>query len=124
MPAKAFLACCVALLLGACAAPVDTAGSATPTERPEAVERARSWLAARLDLRLDEVEVLASERREWSDSCLGLGGPAESCLAAMTPGWLVELEAAGRRYEVRTDETGQAIRSPQVAPEPPGPPGG
>ena len=54
---------------------------------------------------------------EFSDSCLGLGGPAESCLQAITPGWLVLLDVNGEPYEVHTDETGQQIRIAPALPE-------
>lgn len=56
---------------------------------------------------------MAAEPVEWSDSCLGLGGPAESCLMAITPGYRVTFEARGASYEVRTDETGSAVRFQQ-----------
>lgn len=57
-----------------------------------------------------EVTVVSAEQVEWTDSCLGLGGPAESCLAAMTPGYRVIVEVGGEQIEVRTDTTGQAVR--------------
>ena len=42
---------------------------------------------------------------------LGLGGPAESCLAVITPGWRVNLLVDDQdKYEVRTDELGDVIR--------------
>ena len=48
----------------------------------------------------------------WSDGCLGLGGPAEGCLAAMTDGWRVEVidPATGQSYMYRTDGDGRAVR--------------
>ncbi|MDX1612817.1 MAG: hypothetical protein R3300_00830 [Candidatus Promineifilaceae bacterium] len=82
----------------------------TTDELPPAVTAARETLAQQLDVEPIEAEVLSYEQREWSDSCLGLGGPAESCLAAITPGWQVMLGVAGQAYEVRTDETGEQVR--------------
>jgi hypothetical protein len=82
---------------------------------PAAVESAQSWLAGQLDVPVAEVEVVGSEAVEWTDSCLGLGGPAESCLAALTPGWRVDFEVDGQSYEVRTDEAGTYFRSPQIS---------
>lgn len=50
-------------------------------------------------------------RETWTDSCLGLGGPAESCLMALTDGWQVEvIDTSEQRYVYRTDLTGQSIR--------------
>lgn len=81
---------------------------------PAAVLEAQSWLAEQTGVPVEQVEIDGIEQVEWSDSCLGLGGPAESCLAAITPGWRVLFTVNGEQYEVRTDETGQAIRSPQI----------
>jgi len=50
-------------------------------------------------------------RETWSDGCLGLGGPAESCLAALTEGWQVEvIDSTGKSYFYRTDLDGNQIR--------------
>lgn len=85
---------------------------------PDAVSAAAiAQLATELGVAEDQIEVLSTEPTEFSDSCLGLGGPAESCLQAMTPGWVVMLSAAGETYEVHTDETGQQARVAIEAPE-------
>jgi hypothetical protein len=81
---------------------------------PVAVVRAREVLAAELNLEVDSIVIENYEQAEWSDSCLGLGGPAESCLAVITPGWQVELSVdGGETYEVRTDELGEVVRIKQ-----------
>ena len=67
-------------------------------------------LAADLGLAEADVTVLSAEETEFTDGCLGLGGPAESCLQAITPGWLVMLSANGQEYEAHTDATGQQVR--------------
>lgn len=78
---------------------------------PIAVVKARAALAAELNLEVEMVTIQSYERQEWTDSCLGLGGPAESCLAAIHPGWQVILSTAeGDTHEVRTDELGEIIR--------------
>ena len=77
---------------------------------PVAVIKARQALADTLGIGVENVEIVSHEPAEWSDSCLGLGGPAESCLMAMVPGWKVELSADGKLYTARTDELGDAIR--------------
>jgi hypothetical protein len=51
---------------------------------------------------------------EYADSCYGIGGPAESCAAVVTPGWLVFFAVDGEQYEVRADATGILARSPQI----------
>lgn len=96
-------------LLTACStSPVGPEGEQSP---PEAVTKAREALAAFLDVGVESIQIESYERVEWSDSCLGLGGPAESCLAAIHPGWQVMLSVGDNAtYEVRTDEMGEIIR--------------
>ncbi len=74
---------------------------------------ARAYLAEQLGIPEDDIVFMAAEPVEWSDGCLGLGGPAESCLMAITPGYRVTFEARGASYEVRTDETGSVVRFQQ-----------
>lgn len=105
------------LLLMAC----QTATSTDTQEElpPEAVLEAQSWLAEQLNVAVEDVEIVATEQMEWTDSCLGLGGAAEICATVITPGWQANFDVNGQQYEVRLDETGTTIRSPQVATEPP-----
>lgn len=91
---------------------VETAVEEAPMgdDLPPAVTAAQAALAQELGIELAMIKLVNFEQREWSDGCLGLGGPAESCLAAITPGWLVELEANGQLYEVRSDLNGDQVR--------------
>jgi hypothetical protein len=77
---------------------------------PVAAVKAREFLAAKLGVGIEKVGFVTQEQVEWSDSCLGLGGPAESCLAVIVPGWQVELEVEGETYIARTDELGDVVR--------------
>jgi hypothetical protein len=113
-------------LLVACGPVVEVpqSGTAQPEateqpamETPEAEDgsdaiaaTAAAFLAQQLGIAEDEIEVTEISQVEFSDSCLGLGGPAESCLQAITPGWLVLLRAGDREYEVHTDLTGEQVR--------------
>jgi D-alanyl-D-alanine carboxypeptidase len=85
-------------------------GAETPAIAPELVNRAAGWLAKEANISMQDLRLLKAEHVEWNDSCFGLGGPAESCLQAITPGWRLTAEAAGKQYEVRTDESGSAFR--------------
>jgi hypothetical protein len=97
-------------LLSACSQAEDQSGDADALP-PVAIVRAREVLADDLKVGIESVTIESYERAEWSDSCLGLGGPAESCLAVMTPGWRVTLLVDGSdSYEVRTDELGDIVR--------------
>ena len=113
----------LALILAACAPqgngiPVtgETAVSGVATAvatvgvPPQAILAAQQWLATQLSMAAEQVQVSDVEHVEWTDSCLGLGRANESCLQAITPGWRAIFEINGQRYEVRTDETGSAIR--------------
>jgi heat shock protein HslJ len=92
----------------------------TPEATPQAVLNAQAWLSEQLGVPVEQLEVVNLEKVDWQDSCLGLGGPAESCLQAITPGWRMTFAASGQEYEVRTDATGSAIRMAMAPSETPG----
>lgn len=113
----------LALILAACApqgagipAAGETAipGAATAVASlgvtPQAIVAAQQWLATQLSVAAEEIQIRDVGQAEWTDSCLGLGRPDESCLQVITPGWKAVFEINGLRYEVRTDETGSVIR--------------
>lgn len=103
------LALLISTILVACGA-----GGGTEELPPVVAESARQALAAELNVDVETISIASYERQDWSDSCLGLGGPAESCLAAIHPGWQVMLSVdGGETYEVRTDELGDIIRIKQ-----------
>lgn len=80
-------------------------------EFPAAAQAARDALAQQLGVPAAQIMIQRAEAQQWSDGCLGLGGPAESCLAAITPGYRVTLQYGGQQYIYRTDESGQAVRA-------------
>ena len=51
-------------------------------------------------------------RETWSDGCLELGGPDESCLAVITDGWRVAIVdlTTDQRYVYRTTLSGNSVR--------------
>ncbi|MEO0395760.1 MAG: hypothetical protein AAF243_07205 [Cyanobacteria bacterium P01_A01_bin.137] len=69
-------------------------------------------LANHLDIPTDQIDIKNYGRQTWSDGCLGLGGPAENCLAALTDGWQVEAidTETNETYVYRTDLNGAQIR--------------
>ena len=126
----AILALSVALLVACGSAASDpgieepAATTAPEVETPETesaadtvAAAATAFLAQQLGIAEGDIEVVSAEETEFTDSCLGLGGPAESCLQAITPGWLLMMSAAGQTYEVHTDETGQQVRVAVEMPE-------
>ncbi len=77
---------------------------------PAAAE-ARKDLAAKLSVEEKSIVILQITDMTWNDGCLGLGGPAESCLQALVPGFRVEMLAKGKSYFYRTDKAGAVIRA-------------
>jgi len=69
-------------------------------------------LADRLNVTVEQLAIGRHSRETWSDGCLGLGGAAESCLAALTEGWQIEVidTQSGKSYFYRTDLSGEQIR--------------
>ena len=80
-----------------------------PVEPAAAI--ARKDLATKLSLDEKSIVIMQITDTEWTDGCLGLGGPAESCLQALVPGFKVEMLAAGKTYIYRTDKTGTSVRA-------------
>lgn len=62
-----------------------------------------------------QLRIIQSEQRTWSDSCLGLGGPAESCLRVLVPGWLVTVEGGQQRLVYHTNASGSMLRLNEAA---------
>lgn len=76
---------------------------------PEAVVQARQVLADRLQVAVGDIQVKGFEAVEWGDACLGVEQPDIMCAQVVTPGYSVKLNAAGKTYEVHTDQMGSAV---------------
>jgi hypothetical protein len=78
------------------------------TVSPEALgplEAARRDLATRLNVSLDQIQVLDVQSRDWPDSSLGCPQPGTTYAQVITPGYLTMLGNGQRRYEYHTDRT-------------------
>jgi hypothetical protein len=84
---------------------------------PTAALLALAWIADVSGMPVQDVKVVSIQEMTWSDSCLGLGGPEESCLQAETPGFRIQALVGGRLYTVRTNTDGSAIRQVPVTGE-------
>lgn len=80
-----------------------------PVEPAAAI--ARKDLAGKLSVAEKSIVIIQITETTWNDGCLGLGGPAESCLQALVPGFRVEMLAKGKTYFYRTDKIGTSIRA-------------
>ncbi|KJH70732.1 hypothetical protein [Aliterella atlantica] len=85
--------------------------SASNTNKlPNSIARAVLRNAARqLNVSTSQVEVVRAQRRNWSDSCLGLGRLDYQCAAEIVPGWLVTVESGRDRLVYRTGDMDSAI---------------
>ena len=79
-----------------------------PVEPAAAI--ARKDLATKLSVDEKSIVIMQITETGWTDGCLGLGGPAESCLQVLVPGFRVEMLAKGKTYFYRTDKTGVTTR--------------
>ena len=112
------------LLLGCLFQPPGTDQSETVSPSPSVADTSQDTLpntiqtqvltdlANHLDIPTDQITLDNYGRQTWSDGCLGLGGPAESCLAALTDGWQVEAidTETNKAYVYRTNLNGDQIR--------------
>lgn len=104
----------LAIALNGCGGSADTpsddhenTGGGLP---PAAAVKAQEALSAELNVSIDKIVIVSQEQVTWLDSCLGLGGIAESCLRTDVPGWLVELSVDDQSYKARTDALGEQVR--------------
>ena len=97
-------------LLGEAVNAQAPAGGMAPLDQAPFALAAITALSQKLGIAEDQVSFVSAELVEWTDSCLGLGGPAESCALMMVPGYNVTLNAHGLDYEVHTDEAGSVVR--------------
>jgi len=81
-----------------------------PNNSNKTVQKARRWLADRLNVPLGWVKLVSVERVEWPDSCLGLPEPYENCLMVITPGYRMIFSVMGENYELHTDLAANNIR--------------
>lgn len=58
-----------------------------------------------------QLKVVSATPQTWSDSCLGLGGPTESCAQILIQnGWRVVVSNGAQTWAARTDGTGRLVR--------------
>ena len=77
---------------------------------PQAIAAVKAHVAEKSGVDQGLIIVLTAYEKDWSDSCLGLGGPAESCLFAITPGYEVSVQVKGVEQKYRTNADGSEIR--------------
>lgn len=124
MKKKLFGLLIFALLLVGCStaaspaedAPVEPLLSPTNTpvpapEIPEIFVSARNDLARTNNIPATSISIAASEEKMFRDGCLELGGPAESCLAAITPGYRVVFDTPEGQFVYHVEAEGAFFRA-------------
>lgn len=82
--------------------PTDaSAANLTPAQ-----QAALTLLSQTLNLPLDQLTLVSTESVTWSNGCLDVERPDTMCTQAVVEGYRIMIEANGREYEVRTNETG------------------
>jgi len=115
----------MAILLTACA---GTATQAVPTAQPIPttaapgggmdtlpVSRAKSFLADKLGISAETIQLVDAQAVEWPDSCLGVQTPGIMCAMHVVSGLKFTLSANGQTYELHTNLDGSQI---VIAPNP------
>ena len=90
-----------------------TEGAPVTDGKPE--QAAVHTLAASLGLTPGDIKVVSSQFVKWPDACLGVAPPGVVCAQALTPGYLIVLEAGGRRYEYHTNLGGNLVAPAAIA---------
>ncbi|MCC7023193.1 MAG: ferritin-like domain-containing protein [Thermomicrobiales bacterium] len=92
----------------------EAESSATPEATPAASSASGppflDAIARKLGVSPSDVRVLRLEQRDWPDTSLGCPQPDTMYAQVITPGYLVEVEAGGRKFEFHTDEQGNIVR--------------
>lgn len=107
---RLMLSLAAVVLLTACATGVQPIEPTPSTNQPAIVEAVKAEIAKQLSLSPDQVKVTSIEPAEWPDGCLGLPAPGEVCIQIVVPGYGGIVEADGRQYEFRSNETGDLVR--------------
>lgn len=87
----------------------ETMGMNVPSAAEPVVKAARRDLASRVDVEVEDVQIVTFESVEWSDSSLGCPEPGKMYLQVITPGYRVVFQAKGQTYEYHTDRGNRAV---------------
>ncbi len=82
----------------------------TSTEGLSPAQRAAlSLLSETLSLPADQITLISTEAVTWPDGCLGIQRAGLMCTQALVEGYRIVLEAEGKQYELRTNQTGSQV---------------
>ncbi|WP_017315954.1 hypothetical protein [Mastigocladopsis repens] len=72
-------------------------------------ERILVRASKRSEVPISQLRIVEVERRQWSDSCLGIADPLALCAAVVVPGWEVTVSDGEQRLVYRVGESGTVI---------------
>jgi hypothetical protein len=67
------------------------------------------FLAKKLEIPVNNINVHFSEQVDWPDSCLGIDTVESICVPILTPGFRIQLDASGVLYEFHSDIYGSRL---------------
>ena len=83
----------------------------TPDNLPNSVKNSVLKAASqRLRQPISRLSIVKAEPKTWNDSCLELGGIAESCLRTSVPGWRLVVRASKQNLVYHSNQDGSQIR--------------
>jgi len=99
------------LFLGGCIQLPGVPDSAQPDDPilPDMSLTLRELIASQRNLDLNEIKILSIEETVWQNSCLGIEKPEQTCLQALTPGYIIKIEIQGKEYTYHSDEAFEYI---------------
>jgi hypothetical protein len=78
---------------------------------PIVINAVRREIARTDRIRVGQLKVVSATQQSWSDSCLGLGGSAESCAQIFIEnGWRIVMSDGAQTWTARTDGAGRIVR--------------
>jgi len=96
------------VILGGCVQLPDNAQPDDPI-LPDMSLTLRELIASQRNLDLNEIKILSIEETVWQNSCLGIEKPEQTCLQALTPGYIIKIEIQGTEYTYHSDEAFKQI---------------
>lgn len=73
---------------------------------PDLIEKVRADLAQRVGIAASAAKVVRAESIEWPNGALGCAEPGKMYTQAIVPGYVVELEHAGKTYSYHASKNG------------------
>ena len=95
--------------------PVSTPSS--PGVVDKFIGLAKTDLAGRLKIEIDQINVIEVVSITWPDAALGCPVPGKVYAQGRVPGYRIGLAVVGRNYAYHTDQTGQVVLCPDVKPD-------